>query len=278
MTMCVMWKGDKGNIHVATDSRLSFGEKRLDHCVKISRLSSLLHEPGDYLDTDKKLVDSRDITIAFCGGFTNAYIVKESLSEILNKLVILYNKQVVSFKDIVDVAFIIYKETSCAMFSTLMDDVYGCLFYIIGYCPLDEEMQAYKFEFKLNAVSCAYDFISSKLFENCNFEISGSGLKFLQSQGSIIDIVNHSYLKNKFNPLLDVLNDVINNELCVSVGGAIQYIECTPIGSTLFGHLQIDGQKVKYMKAGVDLNELNNDFEPLGLFVEPDVISGEDNI
>lgn len=273
MTMCVMWKGVRGNIHVATDSRLSFGEKRLDHCVKISRISSLLHKPGDSLNADKELVERRDITIAFCGGFTNAYIVKESLSEILNKLVLLYDKQNASFKDIIGVAFGIYEETSRAIFSTLMDSVYGCLFYIVGYCPLDKEMQAYKFEFKLNAVSCAYDFISSKLFDDCNFEISGSGLSFLKSQGSINDIVNAAYLKNKFNPLLDILSDVINNDLCISVGGAIQYIECTPNGSTLFGHLKMDEQKVKYMKAGVDLNELNNYFEPLGLFVEPDLIS-----
>jgi hypothetical protein len=38
MTMCVIWKGELGNIYAATDSRLSFEEKKLDIALKYRNL------------------------------------------------------------------------------------------------------------------------------------------------------------------------------------------------------------------------------------------------
>lgn len=272
MTMCVIWKSLNGTIHAATDSRLSFGEKKLDHCVKISRVTCLLHEPGDKSNEMKNLVDKRDIAIIFCGGFTNAYLIKESLSEILNKIIIMKEPNDVSFSDIIDIAFSIYKDTSGAIFSALMDARYGCVFYIVGYCPVKNEMQAFKFEYKLNEDN-VYDFYKSQLFDETIYEINGSGLRYLESKGDITQLVEDAYHKNKYTPLLDILETVINDDNCVSVGGALQYIKCDKQGLTLYCHMIPEGNHFKHMKAGIDLNVLNESFMPSGLFFETDAIT-----
>ncbi|MBA0164094.1 hypothetical protein H0255_13225 [Pectobacterium versatile] len=271
MTMCVIWKGELGNIYAATDSRLSFEEKKLDYCVKISKLTCLLHEPGDETNENKALVDKREIATLFCGGFTNSYIVKESLSEILNKIVLIKNYSDVSFSEIIDVAFSIYKNTSKAMFSSLMDEKFGCIFYMISYCPVDNEMQAFKFEFKLNEFGI-FDFYKSKLFDEMNYEISGSGLRHLQQHGGVEERVYQAYQNNSYTPLLDILNSVINDDDCESVGGAIQYIVCKKENLTLHCHMLFEDDHHKYMKAGIDLNDLNDEFIPSGLFFETDAI------
>ncbi|HCT7894558.1 TPA: hypothetical protein OT866_003482 [Klebsiella aerogenes] len=271
MTMCVIWKGTIGNIYAATDSRLSFDEKKLDNCVKISRITCLLHEPGDVENTSKTLVDKREIATLFCGGFTNAYIIKESLTEILNKVVLMKEYSSVSFSEIIDVAFSIYEKSSRKMFASLMEERFGCIFYMISYCPVDKEMQAFKFEFKVNSSGVIYS--KSKLFDEINYEISGSGLRHLEQNGSIEQLVEEAYQKNTYTPLLDLLESVINDSNCDSVGGAMQYISCKKEGHTLCCHMLFEDNHHKYMKAGVDLNELNEEFIPLGLFFETDVIT-----
>lgn len=274
MTMCVIWKSVLGNIYAATDSRLSFEEKKLDHCVKISRIACLLHEPGDEFNEGKTLVDKREIATLFCGGFTNAYLIKESLTEILNKIVLMKEYCDVSFSEIIDVAFTIYKNTSKAMFSLLMHERFGCIFYMISYCPIDKEMQAFKFEFKLNEFG-VYDFYKSKLFDKKNYEISGSGLRHITQGSDIESVVNAACQKNVYTPLLDILESVINDPSCDSVGGAMQYIVCKKENLTLYSHMLFEENHRKYMKAGVDLNELNEEFMPSGIFFETDVIGRE---
>lgn len=274
MTMCVIWKSSFGNIYAATDSRLSFEEKRLDHCVKISKVTCLLHEPGDVddiKDTSKTLVDKREIATLFCGGFTNAYIIKESLTEILNKIVLMKEYSKVSFSEIIDVAFSIYEKTSRDMLGLLMNERFGCIFYMISYCPVHNEMQAFKFEFKITVNGIVYR--KCKLFEDVNYEISGSGLSYLKQSGKIEDLVAAASQKNTYTPLLDILESVINSDECDSVGGAMQYISCKKDSLTLCCHLLFEDNQYKYMKAGVDVNELNEEFMPRGLFFETDAIA-----
>ena len=271
MTMCVIWKDSLGNIYAATDSRLSFEEKKLDHCVKISRITCLLHEPSDAEDRSKILVDTREIATLFCGGFTNAYIIKESLTEILNKIVLMREYSNVSFSEIINVAFSIYENTSKDMFASLMDERFGCIFYMISYCPVDKEMQAFKFKFKINASGISY--CKGKLFEDVNYEIAGSGLRYLEQNSSIEELVEKACQKNAYTPLLDILEHVINDEECDSVGGAMQYISCKKESLTLCCHMLFEDNHYKHMKAGVDLNELNEKFMPSGLFFETDTIT-----
>lgn len=270
MTMCVIWKSVDGTIYAATDSRLSFEEKKLDRCVKISRITCLLHEPSDAVDTSKILVDKREIATLFCGGFTNAYIIKESLTEILNKIVLMREYSGVPFSEIIGIAFSIYEDTSRDMFASLMDQRFGCVFYMISYCPVYKEMQAFKFEFKINENGINY--YKSKLFEDRNYEVNGSGVRYLEQNHRIEDLVKEAYQKNKYTPLLDILESVINDDDCDSVGGAMQYISCNKDSLKLCCHMLFEENNHKYMKAGVDLNELNEKFIPSGLFFETDAI------
>ncbi|MDI0611318.1 hypothetical protein NEO15_08290, partial [Escherichia coli] len=78
--------------------------------------------------------------------------------------------------------------------------------------------------------------------------------------------------KNKYTPLLDILESVINDDDCDSVGGAMQYISCNKDRLKLCCHMLFEENNHKYMKAGVDLNELNEKFIPSGLFFETDAI------
>ena len=56
------------------------------------------------------------------------------------------------------------------------------------------------------------------------------------------------------------------------MGGAIQYIVCKKENLTLHCHMLFEDDHHKYMKAGIDLNDLNDEFIPSGLFFETDAI------
>lgn len=276
MTMCVLWKNKGGNIHAATDSRLNFGDKSLDHCVKISTLKCQIHEPGDSPYLSSNLKKTIDLTIVFCGGFTNAYTIKETLSEILNRIITTKNVDAVSLNDVSEIAFKVYEKTTKAILELFMDESYGCIFYLIGHCPVSSEMKAFKFSFDKSENGHFIEYKNEELFTSITFEISGSGYSHLKNNGGVDTTLTNAYEKNNHTYLLDVLDSVIKNDSCKSVGGAIQYAECTPDGVILYSMREYENGEYKYKRAGLDVNSLNNDIMNDDFFIEVSTIGNED--
>ncbi|WP_140182674.1 hypothetical protein [Providencia stuartii] len=274
MTMCVFWKDQSHNIHVATDSRLNFNNNSsLDSCVKISRLKCDIYEPCNSSAEERTPKKSIELVITFCGGFTTAYTIKESLSEILTKIVMVPDTDELSLEKIVDLSKIVFENVSNDIFSALIDDKLACKFYIVGLCPKNKQMEAYEIGYQRS--NSLPTFSKNRLFSTCSYEFSGSGALFLNKNNNVKDVINKAYLKNRISYPLDILQSVIDDKHCDSVGGAIQYAECTPNGNKIFGLLENKNGNIKYMRAGIDIKDLmvpsEDDFIS-GLYIEADLI------
>lgn len=272
MTMCVLWKDKAGSIHVGTDSRLNFGASTFDYCVKISRMTCHLHEPGS-VGKESVLIKSVELTIAFCGGFSSAYTVKESLCEILNCIIAAPDTNHVSMKSIADIAFQVYKNVTAAILETLMKLEFTCIFYLIGRCPKDKVMKCYKFSCDYNDSRDGFEYFNTEMFINKTFEISGSGRRHLESKHTFNEYITQAYQKNNMTYLLDILKEVIDDSSCDTVDGAIQYAKCSTVETKFYSMITGEGNGIKYMKAGIDLNSLNDELLKDNMFIEVNAIT-----
>lgn len=272
MTMCVFWKDKANNIHMATDSRLNNGISELDHCLKLSTLSCELYEVGDDAGTERISKGSVKLAISFCGGFVSAYTIKESLAGIINKMVFLPDSSEASLELIAEVAFKVYKKITTDVMSYSMGINGACSIYISGLCPLSHEVEMYKFGVELNKEGNKVDFYMEKCFQNETYIIDGSGASYLKSTDTLDNHVAKAYEKNQNKPLLDLLESVIADPKCNSVGGSIQYAKCHADDVILYSLYECKSGVVRYMRAGVDVNELMDEVVPLGVVIENDMI------
>lgn len=267
MTMCVFWKDVENNIHAATDSRLNNKITTLDHCLKLSRLQCNVYDAGE--DELKKTVK---LAVAFCGGFISSYTIKESLSEILDRVSLLPDSSSLSMSLIADVALSVYKRIVPDIIDYALSGDSACMFYLIGYCENDKEMQMYKIGCQANTNGIGYSFTKDKCFANKNYELDGSGASFVRNQGNT-DAIVHRYLKKDSRyGMLDLLQSVIDDDGCKSVGGAIQYAKCMPEGPSIYSMLKDDNGEIKYLRGGVDLNEMINETLGYNVMIEAQMI------
>lgn len=272
MTMCVFWKDKANDIHMASDSRLNNGKTELDHCLKISRLNCELYEVDNVIGSNRILKGTVKLGISFCGGFVSAYTIKESLAEILNQMVFYPDASNASMDVIAEVAFKVYKKITVDVLAYYMDLEGACSVYIAGFCPLSKQMEMYKLSVEMDYVSNQVVYSKTKCFEQESFIIDGSGATFLKKSDTLDNHFARAYAKNKDKPLLDILESVISDPACNSVGGSIQYAKCQSNDITLHSMYEYKDGSVKYMRAGVDINELINDVIPLGVVVEANMI------
>ncbi len=272
MTMCVFWKDKANVIHMATDSRLNNGKTTLDHCLKISRLNCELYEADSIVGGNKILKGTVKLAISFCGGFVSAYTIKESLAEILNQMVFVPDTSNASMDVIAEVAFNVYKKITTAILAYYMELDGACSVYIAGFCPLSKQMEMYKLSVKIDSISNQVVYSKTKCFEQESFIIDGSGATFLKKSDTLDNHFAKAYAKNKEKPLLDILYSVISDPACNSVGGSIQYAKCQSNDITLHSMYEYNNGSVRYMRAGVDINELINDVIPLGVIIEANMI------
>lgn len=272
MTMCVFWKDGSNNIHMASDSRLNNGTSKLDHCLKISTLSCDLYEPISSNQNKSHLKGSIKLAVSFCGGFVSAYTIKESLAEILNKMVFAPDTSIVSMDLITNVALKVYEKITRAINAYRMNGDDICAFYIAGFCPLSKKMEMYKLECKVDQVKEEVNFVKEKCFQNEPYVIVGSGAQHLRKTDTLSNHVKNAFSKNKETPYLDLLSSVITDESCDSVGGSIQYAKCDNNDVIIYGMYENNNGDIRYMRAGVDINELINDVAPLNVAFEFNMI------
>ena len=222
MTMCVFWKDKANDIHMASDSRLNNGKTELDHCLKISRLNCELYEVDNVIGSNRILKGTVKLGISFCGGFVSAYTIKESLAEILNQMVFYPDASNASMDVIAEVAFKVYKKITVDVLAYYMDLEGACSVYIAGFCPLSKQMEMYKLSVEMDYVSNQVVYSKTKCFEQESFIIDGSGATFLKKSDTLDNHFARAYAKNKDKPLLDILESVISDPACNSVGGSIQ--------------------------------------------------------
>ncbi|ART07450.1 hypothetical protein B8O08_22395 [Klebsiella variicola] len=272
MTMCVFWKDKDNNIHIATDSRLNNDSSALDHCLKISRLNCEIHECNDISGGDKVFIKNIKLAISFCGGFVSAYTIKESLTEILNKMVLVPDSSNISMDLITDVALTVYEKVIRDAVQYFIGKVGACNFYIAGFCPISNEVEMYKLGVREHDSQTGFDCFKEKCFQNTDYIIDGSGAGFLKQTDSLDNHYLKAYRINNQKPLLDLLLSVIEDEGCASVGGAIQYAKCEHDNIIIHAMYDHKNGAVRYMRGGVDINELIGDYAARGVVFETNMI------
>lgn len=272
MTMCVYWKDKSNNIHMATDSRLSNGVSVLDHCLKISKLDCDVHECNDLSGKGKVFVRKINLAISFCGGFVSAYTIKESLTEILNQMVLFPDSSHISMDLITDVALMVYDKVVRAAVEYSNGKSGACFFYIAGFCPKTNEMEMYKLGVRANPSGDGFNCFKEKCFQTNDYIIDGSGAAFLIETDTLDNHFKKAYSINQQMPLLDLLLSVINNSACDTVGGAIQYAKCDPNDNVIYSMYENDNGQIRYMRGGVDLNKLTDECAAQGVVIEAKMI------
>src|SRR5471032_716914 len=108
MTLCIAWKTDAGQIHLAADSRVTLGVASADVAVKVAALPYHVIGVGS-ADVTGKFILQGEIGVTFCGSTVSMFALKESIAEVLLHLQCI-DENTVSLYGICEIIFATYKQ------------------------------------------------------------------------------------------------------------------------------------------------------------------------
>lgn len=261
MTLCIAWRDHEGNVHLASDSRITIGQSTEDVAVKVTRLQCEVFPPSSDLKSGTATY-SIDLGIAFAGSHLNAYVIKESLVEVLSRLQHIPGKTPVSMDRIAKIAFWAYQSLSkkvCGIPSLGKSGI--CALFITGYCPDKQKIRAYKLSTSANN-QCNF---SEVIHDLGDVEMLGSG----EGPGKSSNHYPHDPVS--------ILLEVIDDTAAPSVGGALQYAR--HVGTTLnvYAAWQLSDE-VRYLRGGLDINEFISSSAHDDLFIAPLIFDPRPNV
>lgn len=210
MTLCLAWK-DRDNIHFSSDSRISSSrDQYLDIAIKIFSIPVKIYSPMDSTTQVQTLDYNHTIGMCFAGNTMNAYIIKETIYEVLQHLQYIPGVNTISMNGLANVIKIFYEHYLSIICSIL--GIGGIAsFFLAGYCPSERRIKVYKY----TSESSVAPFIARMeyVLEEEGIEYLGDGERYAR------DIIRLNADISKFSLIKEVIND--NN--VPSVGGNIQY-------------------------------------------------------
>src|SRR5690606_32479018 len=82
LTLCIAWRAG-GNVHMASDSRLSFGSAGTTDCaIKVVRMPFRIEGPMEDGKPGQMLTEG-DIGLCFAGSAVAALMAKEAIAEVI---------------------------------------------------------------------------------------------------------------------------------------------------------------------------------------------------
>jgi hypothetical protein len=254
MTLCVAWRDDNGVVYLASDSRVTIQtHSRDDVAIKITRIPCEIFPPtqaGTFVQPAYRF----DLGMAFAGSHMGAYVIKETLSELLMHLQYVHGQTNVSMEKIAKIAFHVYSELSKSLCNTALAHNGICEIFLTGFCYAQNINRVYKFS--TNPITNTHSF--KEVLLNGVIELSGS------PSAKKCAVASPNYPSNPLAMLQDVINDVS----VVSVGGAVQFGTYDQRRFDISGHYRLSAQgQPEYMRGGLDVNALINcasadDFTP----------------
>lgn len=243
MTLCIVWRSSDENVHFASDSRLSFGEKRCDAAIKICRVPYNIYDAAAPNES-APIECSGDLGMAFAGSSIVALMAKEALAEIVRDLQGISTVHDMDMDGIADVM--------CRGFRVICDNIAQELFEKAATCVVFAGLC--KTQNRIRVFEMSLDGNNSHSFEeilpnNGDFRTFGSGDKYAQPQlAALPSPTQVDYLK--------ALKSVIDDPSVQDVGGAIQYgnfknDRFQPVGVAMLGDTP---QGVHYWRGPLDLN------------------------
>lgn len=209
MTLCIAWKDDT-NIHFASDSRITFGGSgHADVGIKVLSIPVKIYTAVDAMTGHKALIYDHSIGMCFAGSTVNAYIVKESIHEVLQHL------QSTGFTDfsmngIAKLVSEFFQHTTRKICEAINGQGLAT-FFLGGFCPSAKSIRVFKFEIDSSVFPIASKY-NEVLMVNGR-ELIGTGVSTAQQ------ILSQQPSTNMFS----LLKRVIEDPTVPSVGGNIQY-------------------------------------------------------
>lgn len=255
MTLCIAWRDSSGRVHLASDSRVIVATSSSeDVAVKVTRISCEIFPPSTDLKSGQQAIQV-PLGMAFAGSHLGAYVIKESLVEVLSRLQYIPGQIEVSMDKIIKVAFYAYEKLSRRLCSTSIGKKGICEIFLTGYCYKNEMVRAFRLSTDplTNEHSC-----TEILLGTSTIELSGSGKNAA------------SLSKNLSSNPLRALKDVIEDPSRSDVGGSFQYGVCSSEDFKIYCEYLIneDGWPA-YMRAGLDINSIIRSSEDDDLFISP---------
>jgi hypothetical protein len=214
MTLCIAWKNGQ-NIRFASDSRISTDDDHYaDIGIKVMQIPVTIKNPIPVETGIEEVIYNYKLGMCYCGDTINAFLIKETIAEVLQNLQLLPGYTDFSLKGICNV-IIKFLENSSDHLRDGMDWDPDVEFLIGGYCPENLKVMVYKFQ--LVDYGDHYETICDEVLEDDDdMIIMGSGTdkaEELIANGNI----------QPGNKLLKVLRDVCKDDTVPSVGGHLQY-------------------------------------------------------
>lgn len=222
MTLCLAWKRN-GKVEFASDSRLTFksggNPNYVDVGIKVFSIPVKIYSATSAQTGRTSLDFDTSIGLCFAGYTTNAYIVKETIQDILQNLQ--YSPYTdFSMYGICNLVLKFYEHTSTKLCELMREDGIA-EFFLAGYCPDRQKLRTFKFQ--LNILQHPIKAVFKEILVDDGIEFLGSG----SSQASNILKMNPSISPFK------LLKKIIEDKTVSDVGGNIQYGTFYPKNSVL---------------------------------------------
>lgn len=221
MTLCIAQKVNS-TIFLASDSRINAADRHSDQAIKVLPLNISISSPTDFDTGKKEKLYSTSLGFAFSGSFAAQNAIHGFLSIALQNLQYIPVNGPLSFKKICDYVMDLYNYVSDALSKSKCDtDIID--FFLCGTCPENKIVKLAKF---------SIDYGDSLNHFNPIFKVYECDKEFPLAIGSGNEQFIKKYLSLNRLPLsqraLAALKQVIDDEGVASVGGNIQYGECSP--------------------------------------------------
>lgn len=262
MTLCILYKDENNNIHIASDSRLSMSKNSYtDVGIKVISIPYRIHNPTENNITT--IAYEGEFAMCYAGSTLNALILKESIIEILKNLQFIPGKTSLTLNNIAKIVFKVYKNISRKITETSVGENGVASIYLAGKLEEDTTYRAFEFLTNLNNEHSYKEIlISEKYF------LAGSGKGAAEEYLSEVENINLS------NLLLSLKHTIDNTDIN-DVGGSIQYGKFQKEKFVTYGILELSkNYDVHYFRASLDLNSKEfsigyNDFFLSYQYIDP---------
>lgn len=248
----VIAKKFENNISLSSDSRISLGEERyVDNCIKIFSIPIKIYYPTSEDGNTRLFYESR-LGVAVIGSLSNAFLVKDSISEILQRVQFSPLITKTSFESIINLINLFYKKFF-ENFSNLRNETFFCEIIITGYCLEQKNFRA--FSLTIERKNSQYQPKQEELFMNKDIYFAGSGKMKAE------EIYEND---NTINPL-KIIKKIIIDKSVDTVGGGLQYGEFNDKEFKIYGILDYsvdsNGKFKNYLFSLWGINLYTNEFE-----------------
>jgi hypothetical protein len=273
MTLCVAWK-DQSNIYFASDSRISNGNNYSDYGIKVIPIPVKVFSPTEEATGVTAVAFEKTYGMCFAGSFTGAYVVREFLMVVLQRLQYVPGWIDISFENICKVVYKYYKHLVTTLNLELEYD-HSVDFFISGYCPARKRLMLSKFFIDYGEDFDSLDVKFSLYEQPSASDVIGTGTdvfnEILQNSGGITD----GNLR-----ILSAIKQAITSNKIPSVGGNIQFgkfdnhFEFSTYGIVDYAFDVKKHLTVKHFIAGINMNgdefdSTDSELHFMGEFIHP---------